>query len=244
MPGAGRIKWTYDQIERLRKAIVAYNRVIDTLDTRMEYGEYDLVPSKTTLAKEMGRIGTRQELYQRERRLRRIARDDQQLPVDYYGNEVPRYLAEQMEMEKRDVNDARKKAREGNYDWDNMDEVERATAKARGNIGELEGEYRTPEDLQNLIDMHYAETDASYMEQYIAEWQRYCVIREYEQEVIDNINWLVDNKPDALRRILERGYIQALIEYIYPVSSDMSLDVYSRHKNIVEFWREAKTGRF
>lgn len=209
---------------------------------RAEYGEYDDVPNRTTLRTEMERIGTRQQLQTRIEQLKRIRRDDQQQPVDYYGIEVPRWQAEELaRLEKRE-RETRQELRES-MDYDNMDEVERATARARGNIGDLKGSYRTADELDELTSMYYAESDAGLMKNYIETWKQYCVVKEYEEEVIENIQWLMDNRPDALRRILERGYSQATIEYVYPTSADMT-PLIVRHNNIVAFWREAVQGKY
>ena len=209
---------------------------------RAEYGEYDDVPNRTTLRTEMERIGTRQQLQTRIEQLKRIRRDDQQQPVDYYGLEVPRWQAEELaRLEKRE-RETRQELRDS-MGYDNMDEVERATARARGNIGDLKGVYRTADELDELTSMYYAESDAGLMKNYIETWKQYCVVKEYEEEVIENIQWLMENRPDALRRILERGYSQATIEYIYPTSADMT-PLIVRHNNIVAFWREAVQGKY
>lgn len=209
---------------------------------RAEYGEYDNVPNRTTLRTEMERIGTRQQLQTRIDQLKRIRRDDQQQPVDYHGLEIPRWQAEELaRLEKRE-RETRQELRDL-MDYENMDEVEKATARARGNIGDLKGAYRTADELDELTSMYYAESDAGLMKNYIETWKQYCVVKEYEEEVIENIQWLMENRPDTLRRILERGYSQATIEYVYPTSADMT-PLIVRHNNIVAFWREAVQGKY
>ena len=59
-----RIKWNSAQERRLREAVSKYNAAI----TRMEKsGNYDVIPNKTSVAREKNLIETRDELYQREK---------------------------------------------------------------------------------------------------------------------------------------------------------------------------------
>lgn len=218
-------------------------------------GAYDLVPNETSLEWEMANIGTAVELEQRVNQLRRISqnvRDDSYTPVEYYGATVPRYLANEIENTKKIVNLARRKALMSSYPgWDEMGERQRSTIEATGNMGELRGRYVSGEDLQDLIAMHYHETDTSYMEQYIAEWHKYCVVREYEEKVVDDIRYIVNNHPDALRTILDMGYQQAQIDYIYldtppAEGSGLSMsaswvDIGTRHRDIVSFWANMRS---
>lgn len=206
-------------------------------------GRYELVPNPTSVKREMERISTRSQLTQRLHELERINKNvkaDSYDEVELGGRIVPKYLADEIEYSKRVVNDDRRRARQANYpSWDEMDVRERAAHQSDGNIGDLRGSYTSPDDLDDLTDMHYAESDANYMRKYISTWHEYCVVRSYEDDVVNNIEWLMENRPGAIREILDRGYIQAKIDYIYEDSADLN-DLRVRHNNIVEFWQDMR----
>ena len=224
----------------LRRAVSAYNRTVDRLE---KSGRFDLVPNKTSMQVEMGRINSRDQLYQRVKELRRILKSvkpDAQNPVEYMGAVVPLYMKREIEGAKRIINAERRKSRYANFPgWDEMTPRERVQAETSGNIGDLQGEYSTPDDLDDLTSQRYAESDANYMRKYIDVWHDYCVVRKYEQQVVDDIEWLIDNRPNAIREILDRGYIQAQIDYIYSESDDYT-DTLTKHNNIVDFWRDMR----
>lgn len=206
-------------------------------------GKYELVPNTTSVEQEKSRIHIRNDLYQREKELRRInlsVAPDAQDPIEYKGAVVPRYLAREIENTKHVINRERRKARYEMYPgWDEMTPFEQAEHMADGNIGDMEGDYFTPDDFDDLKNHQYSENDATYFANYIKVWHEYCVVPKYEQEVVDNIEWLLNNRPGVIRMILDRGYVQAKIEYIYGWSADMT-DVFTRHHNIVEFWQDMR----
>lgn len=206
-------------------------------------GKYELVPNLTSVEKEKERIKTRNDLYQREKELKRInlyVAPDAQDPIEYKGAVVPRYLAREIENTKHVINAERRKARYQLYPgWDEMTPFEQAKHEVDGNIGDLEGDYSTPDDFDDLKNQQYSENDAAYFSKYIAIWHEYCVVRKYEQQVVDDIEWLLDNRPGVIRMILDRGYVQAQIEYIYDISADLS-DLLVRHNNIVDFWQDMR----
>lgn len=243
MAARSQIRWTPAQKARLRTAITKYNRAVTRLEKQYEQGVFDYIPRKTTVEKEMGRIHTRQDLYQREKELLRILKTnnpDAQNPVEYMGRIVPKYLAKEIEYAKRVINAERRKSRLANYpSWDEMTAQERAEAKAKGNIDDLHGEYYSGEDLEDLVDQKYRESDAAYFQEYVDAWHAYCAIRSFEDEVVENIEWLLDNRPGAIRQILDRGDYQAKIEYIY--EQDMNFGtMLAHHRVIIDYWERMR----
>ena len=206
-------------------------------------GRYDLVPNNTSVEKEMERIYSRQQLYQRVKELRRIQKGvnpNAWNETELAGAIVPQYLASEIKYTKKVVNEERRKARYQIYPgWDEMEPREQAQYAADGNIGELTGTYVNADDLEDLTDMEYNESDSAYMAKYISVWHEYCVVREYEQQVVDDIEWLLQNRPGAIREILERRYVQATIDYVYSDSADLT-DLKLRHNNIVDFWSDMR----
>ena len=158
---------------------------------------------------------------------------------------VPKYLKDQIQNYVEENNAQRKMSREGNYEWDSMSPAEKAVAESRGNVGELKGEYQTGQDLRDLERQHYHETDIRYMDNYISAWEQYCILDEgTSHQVIEDIRWIVENKPDTLRKILDRGYSYAQIDYIYPNSADQSANVYTRQNLIQDFWHDVRNGEY
>ena len=206
-------------------------------------GKYELVPNLTSVEKEKERIKTRNDLYQREKELRRInlsVAPDAQDPIEYKGAVVPRYLAREIENTKHVINAERRRVRYKLYPgWDEMTPFEQAKHEVDGNIGDLEGDYSTPDDFDDVKDQQYSEKEFNYVTNYTSVWHEYCLIRKYEQQVVDDILWLYENRPGAITEILAKGYIQAQVEYIYVDSADMT-DSYIRHHNIVDFWQDMR----
>lgn len=241
MSWRGEISWNAAQVARLRKAVSVYNRTVDRME---KSGIYDLVPKKTTVAAEKTRIHSRDQLYQREKELRRILKSvkpDAWETVEVAGAIVPKYLIREIKLAERTVNAERRKTRMALFPgWDEMNPWEKAEAQASGNIGDLQGEYTSPDDLEDLITQKYAETYAAYFDRYIETWHEHCLIRQYEDAVVENIEWLMDNRPDAVRQILDRGYQQAKIEYIWDSEFNDFTELLSHHHAIVDFWEDMR----
>ena len=227
-------------MERLGNAIIGYNRDVDRM---INSGLYDFTPNKTSLKHEMGRIRTAKELKRRIEELNRIHQDVNPYsfePVDRQGRIVPRYLAEEIRSAMSDVDLEHRQLRASLFPgWGSMSSQQQAYHAAGSNISDLGGEYMTGDDLEALLNERYAETDAAYFENYIEAWHEYCTLRSSEQEVVDNIRWLLDNRPGAIREILARGDIRANIDYIYEQSADFT-EIRLRHQNIIDFWEDMR----
>lgn len=235
MPRASRISWSHQQMDKLKKAVDYYNHVLDKLESRQDIGYYDYIPARTSLDFEMHNIYTREDLKRRLRELRKISDTSKQEPIEFRGHVVPLYLKEEILNYERAINRKHEDVKDTIYNWEEMTPQQQSMAIARGNISRLEGNYYTGEDLSALQSQYYAETDNAYFEKYIAEWHKYCVVKSYEEEVVDNIEWLMANRPGALRFILEEGDSEAQIEYIYEWSADFT-NIATRHSEIVRFW--------
>lgn len=137
-----------------------------------------------------------------------------------------------------DINSNRKKLRDKLYpNWNDMSAQEKALASVLGNVDEMHGTYETSEDMEDLEHQFESEQESTYVTNYLKEWHEYCVIKEFEQQVEDDLIWLRDNRPGAITEILNSGDIRATIEYIYPHSADFT-DIYTRHHNIIDFWED------
>lgn len=245
MSRASRVNWSFGQIDKLRKAIQQYNRVIDKLDKLQDFNVYDDIPLRTNLLDEMERLQTVGDLSERIQKLKKISNPEQQEMVVFEGKRVPRYQAEEIEFYLRENNARRKSVRDSNYNWETMTPQQRAVAEARGNVGELKGSYYSGQDLKDLETQYYYETDERYMSVYISEWENYCVLGDdVKEQVIEDIRWIVENKPGTLRKVIERGLSETQINYIYKDSTDKGLNVYKRHEIIMNFWRDVRNGEY
>lgn len=236
MARRSRIKWNANQVSRLRKAVSSYNAAI----TRMEKsGNYDLLPNKTSMEREMGLIETRDELYQRERELGRILvknRPDAQKPVSITTDNgvfiVPEYMRNEIKLAVRAINDRRREQREKLFP-EGITQEERLTYLSGKNLKDLDEDYYYDgDDLDDVWSAMYPQT-YKYAEQYKAVWMEY----NGDPIVPEIIDWFADNEPDELAFLFESGYDEVDIHYIY--SMDKSSDrtpMVIRHNNILRFW--------
>ena len=138
---------------------------------------------------------------------------------------------------KRAINRARARVAD-KIGLDGMEEKEAARAVDQVNVSGLKGDYRTPEDLSDLVKMRSKESPSSYWQNYSVAWNEYAVVAK---EGVNRIlkRFLLE-EPDTLREILDIGYDEAQIEYIYADSKSVykHIPVESRHRNIVDFWDE------
>ena len=138
---------------------------------------------------------------------------------------------------KRAINRARARVAD-KIGLDDMDEREAARAVDQVNVSGLKGDYRTPEDLSDLVKMRSKESPSSYWQNYSAAWNEYAVVAK---EGVNRIlkRFLLE-EPDTLREILDIGYDEAQIEYIYPDNKSVyrSIPELTRHRNIQMFWDE------
>lgn len=227
-----RIKWTANQVRRIRKAVSSYNSAI----TRMySSGKYSSLPNKTTVEREMGLIETRDELRQRERELGRILvknKADAAEPVILGTEVVPKYLADEIKLAVRAINERRRKIRTKLFgEFEEMTNQEAATRQANKNIRDLNEEYYTDgDDLDDLFEEKYPKT-FQYAENYKQVWMEY----NGDATVPDIIEWFAENEPDELAAIFESGADEVDIHYIYVVSADKT-PVIVRHNNVLRFW--------
>lgn len=138
---------------------------------------------------------------------------------------------------KRAINRARARVAD-KIGLDDMGEQEAARAVDQVNVSGLRGDYRTPEDLSDLVKMRSKESPSSYWQNYSAAWNEYAVVSKAEVNRI--LKRFIIEAPETLRIILDIGYDEAQIEYIYADSKSVykNIPMETRHRNIVDFWGE------
>ena len=230
-------------MDRFKHRIDVYNRVVGKMELRKSANQLDDVPKRLTLLGEMENIRTRQDMERRAREIQLFSQREMQEPVEYKGFVVTRYQAEMVEKYKNDLNELQKYVRTSLYDWDNMTEQQRATAESTGNISELKGSYWSGEDLQDLINRYYAQTDAAYFEKYIDVWHEYCTLGQAEEDEVARIITRIMRRKPGLMRILLEGWFECQISYIYDTKTDWH-SLHSRHEEIFDFWNKVDSGEY
>lgn len=240
-----RISWNSAQERRLRTAVSKYNAAISRME---KSGKYDVLPNKTTIAREKNFIETRDELYQREKELGRILVKNKPDALDIVGMDgytAPKYLADEIKYAIRSINERRRNQREQLLTRANsfrdeipnnvvspLDEITMLSNKNLINLNE--DNYFNGDDLDVLLDEMYPQT-YKYAELYKEQWEQY----NGDPMVSDVIDYMAENYPDELNLIFESGDDEVEINYIY--SSDKSSDKtpeVNRHKNIKDYWNE------
>lgn len=233
--GRGQIRWTQAQQERLLKAVRVFNATI----TRMENsGLYDVVPNRVTFGEEMNRIQDRDQLYQREKELKRItkkSRKDAQDVVEVDGVTMPKYLIREYKNSVRLVNRRREELRDkiapGLLD---MTKPEQAHYYSNKNIKELPDYLEDPHDYADGLDeINYEKyySDLIYFDNYIT------TLEKNFPRVYDIIGkQLVDIKdiPGAMREIMESPDIEKEIDYLYP-GKDMT-EYQRKEQALLTYW--------
>lgn len=228
------IRWTVNQVKRIRSAVSSYNAAV----TRMEKsGKYQAVPNRTTVEREMGLIETADELRQREKELGRILvknKKDATEAVKYNNVIVPKYLANEIKLAIRAINERRAKIRAELFgDFEQMTARERATRMANKNLKDVNEEYYTDgDDLDDLFEEKYPKT-FDYANRYKSVWRDF----NGDESVPEIIDWFAENAPEQLKLIFESGADEVDINYIYPMSADKTPEII-RHNNVVRFWNE------
>lgn len=121
---------------------------------------------------------------------------------------------------------------------DDMDEAQAVRATDQVNVAPLKGDYRTAEDLSDLVRMRSKESPSTYWENYSSVWNENAVVpRESVNRILRKF---LMEKPEALRTIMDIGYDEAQIEYIYADERSVyrNIPMETRHRNITSFWDE------
>lgn len=240
----GFISWVSNQIRRLRTAVSNYNAAI----TRMENsGEYTMLPPRTSMAKEMQMISTRDELYKREGQLKRILKKNKpnaQVPMEYQVQPdrtevVPRYMVDENKLAVRAENKRRNRDLHKIYpDFDSFDKVKKMTVYADKNLYPLSGNFFSAENFQATLESQFF-TGVNYADRILEVWREYSENSPYYKMVVDDITWIAKHDPDYMELLLESNADEAKLHYYYPFSPDMT-PFEMRQANISSFWADAR----
>ena len=225
------ITWTAGQRKALSTAVRKYNAAV----TRMQKSnKFTVLPNKTSVDREMGLIETRDELRQRVKELESIliSNNPNANDIAFIGQEVaPKYLANEMKLALKTINERRAKQRRQLFSDDAMEAFEYARKVANKNLHQLhEQNYVNGDDFDDLLEEKYPNT-FKYAETYKQVWIQY----NGDATIPDIIDWFAMHEPDELALIFESGADEVDVHYIYPMSADKT-PVIIRHNNILRFW--------
>lgn len=233
--GRGRISWSASQEKRLRDAVRAFNSTITRLE---KTGKYDVLPNRVNIETEKSRIMTRDQLYQREKELNRFLMKNKkkaQDVVEVDGVSMPSYLVTEFKNVLRSNNKKREELRNKIVpDLANKSAPEQATYYANKNLIAKSEHVEDPYDYADRLDEEVSEkyfSDVLYMDNYIA------VLTENFLDIADGIIEIIlklQEKPGALREIMESPDMEKEINYLYP---DKDLTKYQeKRRNLLRYW--------
>ena len=237
---------TARQLLRIREEVRVFNRNVDRLARK--YGTTEGLPEKITVEQVTDLINSTNDF----RRLVGYKGDEKRRPsmlqrfragVRSGAQEINpetgnvNWIDREIATNKRAISRERRKVA-AKIGLDDMDEAQAARATDQVNVAPLKGDYRTAEDLSDLVRMRSKETPTVYWENYSAAWNIYAVVPK--ESVNRILRRFLFEKPDSLRIILDIGYDEAQIEYIYVDYQSVykNIPIETRHRNIVAFWDE------
>lgn len=234
------IRWTGNQVARLKRAVSQYNAAVTRLRNR--YGDSVQLPPKTTFDEQRSRIYSRQDLYRIERSLLRILKKNNPSGQEVTPRGNLRYVEQEARYTKQRIQRQRERVRNEvaiqsyGAGWEEITPRQRLKLMSDSNLSNIKGEYYTVEELEALRNMEYRETDPSYFNQYIDALWNTPGWEPVRAEVTELIRSLM-SIPGALREVLESKYIETQITYLYPWAPG-SDEMVKAVPALLRFWRD------
>ena len=202
---------------------------------------FDYIPNKTSMAKEVSTVRTPQQFEERLAFLNSVDEPGADVPVLFRSALVPEFMQDRILELEANIDDEHQATIERLFpNWEDMSNVERATAYAKSPIAPTAKTAISGEDMDDLQVQYDAEKEENYVQNYMNEWTKYCSLPRLRNRVLDDIEWIADNYPGIIKDILNRGDKEASIEYIYQYSAFQGEDVETRHTRIVQYWRQLR----
>lgn len=198
-------------------------------------GLYENVPGFVDYETEKAAIETRDQLYLRERQLKRINRGDALRPVETAQGTVPYYLKHEVDIATRTANRQREKIKRELYpNWDDMTDAQRGRAMSNRNLNRLRPDY-TDQGLRDIWgERHWY--DETKLNIWLNTWKKYSDDIEGYSPTVDIIKRFQETKQTALYQILESDDDEKEPEYVYPESAYGAIPFEIRQANVIRFW--------
>lgn len=236
MPKPRRIEWTKNARTRLARAVRKYNDVITSWESR----SFDEIPRHTSVQREMRKIENYEELEKRIFDLESITYAGSDVPVMFRGKIVPDYMVQLIEDLELEVDEERRANRDKLYkDWDKLSPQKRAEARIHTNIDLLNKDEVSAEYQEALEEERLSEKDANYIANYESEWMDLAIDKKIRDEVVEDLEWIYENSPGALKYLTKRGDEETVIEYIYLVSAYQE-SFENRKRHIQRYWKQVR----
>lgn len=200
------------QLNKLRKAVRSYNSAVSRL---AKSGRFDVVPYKTSMAREREFVSSAQDLNLRVKQLRRILtteKADAQKAVEFHGEVMPAYMRDEIRNIVKSTNERRKAIRSELFpDFDEMTRPQQAAALSNRNLMDLEeSDYVTQGGFESLLDEEYPNIPKK-AEVYISVWEDFGGSSEVSQMIRE----MAEQDPEGFERLMESPDIEKEIEYVY-----------------------------
>lgn len=241
MPRLPQIRWTGSQVKRLRDAVSSFNRTITNLLRRFSGTEFEeVIPNKVTVNEMKSLIHDRKDLAYVEKDLTSILKKNDPTAQEIGSNGQLNWTRKAHQRQNRRENERTKKAIEQSYGsvWDDMTQVEKATAMSNKNIREVkEDDYTTPDELIERWSDYANTRRGRYVDNYIDVLKRVNTEGDFVNDLASIIEEIQEIDPEYLYNLFEYPYESLSIDYIYVESTDKTAYA-KRKKTIQEFWYE------
>ena len=236
MAGRRNISWGRISRAKLHNLVERRNAVLDVWSER----SFDEIPQRLTEQQLQRSLQTPQDMRDFEIEIEAMESETADIPVYFRGKIMPEFMAEQIEKLENDIDAAHLQRREKLYaNWESMSELSRSIAKTKASIEKLGKTEASSEYLTALEEQLRSERESHYIANYEAEWTKYCLVPNKREKVLNDIEYIADNYPDAIQDVLDIGFKEAQIEYIYE-DSTYKEETRTRHNRVVDFWHDLR----
>lgn len=231
MPGGIRFVLSSQRIINLQNSVDKYNDSV----AMMQGMSFDEFPLQTTWQRELSNISSLSEYKETIRRLNAASAPGADTSVYFRDRVVPEYLMTETERAERARTSYKKEQIERVFgdEFDTMsykEKLARAESMLDG-VEDVGGEY-----LNALIEEKHSMQIQVWYENYSATVST-NMLGDKRDEILRILDRFIEENPEALRDILERGDPEATIEYIYYTSAYLNQDAETRHNNAMNYWQ-------
>lgn len=236
MAGRRNISWGRISRAKLHRLVERRNAVLDEWAER----SFDEIPQRLNEQQLQRSLCTPQDMRNFVAEIEAMESETADIPVYFRGKIMPEFMAQQIEKLESDIDAKHLQRREKLYgNWESMSELERSIARTKAGVEELSKTESSGEYLNSLIDQLSSERESQFIANYEAEWTKYCVVPNKREKVLNDIEYIADNYPDAIQDVLDIGFKEAQIEYIYEDSTYKG-ETKTRHNRVVDFWHDLR----
>lgn len=243
------IRWVQSQVDKLDRAVQAYNDAIDEAQERYKgSGLAFLLPPKTDVATEIDRIDTASQLNMRVASLQRITRPGaldvdlghQMTKYEYHEGVVAKSVVNRWRIQRLKELGGELRIRKGRYQPANT-YTRRLINETSLMPNQADITHKSVQYLQKLA-LQYSggnvDAIATYFINYLAQWREFYSWTPQYNEVVDIINELMQQPVDIINRVFYDYDYYGTFEYLYPGIDRTQL--LRKAQNILGYWRRMR----